>query len=368
MEDPDDTQPAAQQPTGAEQRAIALFCQCERQAERLREAARANKKALAEERRGPLEAVEGLLGQLGLDSVCFENPAPPGAAGGAAPARLRAFRQATSYPKRITRDLVRQSVERLTEDELRDHNTVGAIAQRLFGHLQAVRTVRKTKIVVREVRGPRHPPQPADSEPARRLREAMARHHQVSARMCAVDRTKREALQKLQEQHSASNSAVMEYMDRTHRSYQPISVSPDALSGGAAPGAPPLRYNIKKRLISTKPSLKKAAVVDILQRSCLEVLCDPAGGGGSESECDDDERTAVSRGALGLPSSAALRERLVDSIVRLIDQEPRTERMVVRLVRTRQKGARSNTSDSSRSQVDRDEDEDTDEDDHSSST
>ena len=94
-----------------------------------------------------------------------------------------------------------------------------------------------------------------------------------------------------------------------------------------------VRYNIKKRLVSTKPSFKKDALISILSRSCAEVLCDEQEGG----DDDDDEHSQISAAGRGLPGSAELRERLSVCIMRIIDQEPRTERMVVRLARTRQR-------------------------------
>ena len=84
------------------------------------------------------------------------------------------------------------------------------------------------------------------------------------------------------------------------------------MSGGGQ--GPAMRYNLKKRLISRKPTLNKKQLQVLLDRSCAEVL--------------DEEMDAT--------SAADRRQRLYDCVVRMIEQEPRTEKLVVRLVRTRQ--------------------------------
>ena len=309
-------------PSTEEQNAIALFCQNERQMQKLREVARAQKKEHSELRKARTEQIEALLRGMDRREVCFRTPSG---------AKLRVHQKKTSYPKRITMDLVKASLDRLTDEELSSTSTVGDVVPLLFKHLQAVRSVQKTKTVVSELSGSaRRAAQPVEGDQEARLLELMAEHSRLSGQIASIDRTKRDSIKKLSEQHQDCNRAVMEYMDRTNRSYQPISMAAEEGGGKLGGGGEQVRYNIKKRLISTKPLLNKKDVLRILQRSCAEVLCD---------ECEDEEDTGTKISATGhsLARSAALREKLSTCIMRMIDQEPQIERMVVRLTKTRQK-------------------------------
>ena len=281
-------------PSEEENRAISLFCQAERQVQALKEDAQRRKQAMGSDRRQHQQRLGELLRQLGAQQVCVEAP------GGG---KLLACEQASRYFKRLSPDLVRQSVEALSDEDLTTEPE--ALAQALFGHLQRVRTVESTRITVKPVKSQKYACTPLDSEPLRELRQAACHHQELTQQMCGIDKAKRESVCQVQAEHSPAHQLVLGYMDRTNRSYQPISMN----EAGEA-----VRYNIKKRLVSRKPTLKKQELLALLWRSCLEVL--------------DDEEVA---------GAAERRQRLCSCVVRMLDQEPNVEKLVVRLVRTRQR-------------------------------
>ncbi len=307
-------------PSQDENSAISLFCQAERQVQALERDAKQRKKSMGAGRRQHQDRLAELLRQLGQPQVCVEGPD-----GG----KLLACEQASRYLKRISPEVVRQGVEALSDEEILAAAEPEALAQALFTHLQEVRTVKSTRIVVKPVKSQRYSCTPLDSEPLQELRQAACRHQELSQQMCAIDKAKRDSIRQVQEEHRTSHEAVLGYMDRTNRSYQPISMSED----GEA-----VRYNIKKRLVSRKPKLKKQELLALLGRSCTEVL-------------DEEEPL----------SAAERRQRLCSCVVRMLDQEPNVEKLVVRLVRTRQRddsGASTAATTGAEANASEDEDED----------
>lgn len=289
--------------TEQEQDAISAFCQAEREIQACLKQCQDSKRPLTEQKRGHLDALGLELEAARRQSLCVEIDGT----------RWQVGRKNSKYLKRITESLVRQGIGTLEiDDELEQVATFDELAQHVLQLIQTERTVRRTYVAVQKAPPTRQCTPIANREA---VVHEIRNHRACNETLRDLSTRSKARVDGLRQTNESAE--VLGFLERTQQDFQSITMPGEA-------GGSDVRYNIRRQVVSKVVNLGKDALLQLVQRAVGSVL-----------DIDEDEENLPDLTPAVLARLVAQREPLAQRIMELVRAEPRREKVLVSLRRTR---------------------------------